>query len=181
MNTNLICCSRKQIVLFEFCHILRAFIIYLHIMIFPYCVVMRHQHILSYMRSEVVTAVKMSMLVFWVVTPCWLACGYQLSWVTNRVHFTGTLLEFYFEDVGDTFLRNYGNHLQDYKRHNLQHGKWHLHRHKNLIFQILHSIYVILQLKTRFILNWFSCTRSAYFSNTFGSHNLSIIKKCFSS
>jgi hypothetical protein len=32
------------------------------------------------MRVEVFTAVKMSMLVLWVVTPCWLVGRYQRFW-----------------------------------------------------------------------------------------------------
>jgi hypothetical protein len=57
------------------------------------------------MIFEVLTAVKVSTLVFWVVTPCGLVDRYQ--------HFIGT----YFspEDGGSMLLRNVGIYLQIYK------------------------------------------------------------------
>jgi hypothetical protein len=39
--------------------------------------ILRFQNTLYQMRFEVHTAVKMSMLVFWVVTPCELVCRYR--------------------------------------------------------------------------------------------------------
>jgi hypothetical protein len=44
------------------------------------------QYRLYDLRSEVLTAVKMSMLVFWVVTPCGLVNGYQRFGGTYRLH-----------------------------------------------------------------------------------------------
>jgi hypothetical protein len=53
------------------------------------------------MRSGDLAAMKMLIVIFWVVTPCGLVGGYQL--------FGGT----YPEDGDDTFLRNVGNHIQE--------------------------------------------------------------------
>jgi hypothetical protein len=57
----------------------------------------------EYLRCKVLKAAKMSIVVLWVVTPC---SGYQRLGGTYRFHGP--------EDGGDTFLRNIGNHLQDY-------------------------------------------------------------------
>jgi hypothetical protein len=42
-----------------------------------------------YVKSEVLTAVKMSMLFFWVITPCGLASRYQRFGGTYCVHLQG--------------------------------------------------------------------------------------------
>jgi hypothetical protein len=54
----------------------------------------------------------MSIVVFWVVTPCGLIAAYQI-WrnVAYRFHLQGE--EFYNEDAGGKFLRNAGNNLKD--------------------------------------------------------------------
>jgi hypothetical protein len=57
-----------------------------------------------YFRFEVLTAVKMSMLIFWVVPPCGL--------VNRYLHFGGTYCLFSPEEGGSVFLRNFGGYLQ---------------------------------------------------------------------
>jgi hypothetical protein len=54
------------------------------------------------------TAVKMSIVVFWVVTPRSLVDGYKRFGAMYRLHLQGP---FNPEDVGDTFLQNGDNHL----------------------------------------------------------------------
>jgi hypothetical protein len=58
---------------------------------------------------EILTAVKMSMPVFWVVTPCGLVGRYQLLRGTYCVH-----IHFSPEYGGSMFLRNAGIYLQDH-------------------------------------------------------------------
>jgi hypothetical protein len=59
------------------------------------------------MRFDVLTAVKMSMLVFWVVTPCGLVGRYQRFGGTYCLY-----LQDWSEDGGRTFLRNVGIYPQ---------------------------------------------------------------------
>jgi hypothetical protein len=65
------------------------------------------------LRFDVLTAVKMSIAVFGVVTPCSLVDDYRHFEGTCCLHIQGRG-DFYPEDRGDAFLRTFGNHIKDY-------------------------------------------------------------------
>jgi hypothetical protein len=58
------------------------------------------------LRFEVLTAVKVSVIVFWVVMPCGLVYDYECSGGIYSLY-----LHFNPEDGGDMFLQDVGNHL----------------------------------------------------------------------
>jgi hypothetical protein len=67
------------------------------------------------MKFEIFTAVKMWIVVFWVVTLYSIVGDYQHFRGTYNLHFQGRSEGNYFpEDRSDMFLQNAGNHLQDY-------------------------------------------------------------------
>jgi hypothetical protein len=67
----------------------------------------------NYVRFEALTAVKMSMLVFWVVTPCGLVGRYSTN-VSEE--YTASI--FRVEDGGIMFLRNVGTTYKFTRRYN---------------------------------------------------------------
>jgi hypothetical protein len=66
------------------------------------------------MKSEVLTAVKMSTLSFWVVTPCGLVCRYQRFGATYCLHLQGWshFSVFSPEDGDSMLLRNVGIYIR---------------------------------------------------------------------
>jgi hypothetical protein len=70
-------------------------------------VIMEWDTAVSFMRFEVLTAVKMPTVVLWIVKLCSLVGGYQRFGLNYRLHM-------YPEYGGDVFLLNVSNHLQDY-------------------------------------------------------------------
>jgi hypothetical protein len=65
----------------------------------------------SHLRFDALMVVKMSVVVFWVVSPCSLVGGYR--------RFEGTLWppSSGLNAGGNAFFRNIGNHLQEYMAH----------------------------------------------------------------
>jgi hypothetical protein len=63
------------------------------------------QPLRHYMRSDILTAVKTSMLVFWVVAHCRLTSRYQTFGGTHNLHILP-------EDGSNIFLRNVGIYLE---------------------------------------------------------------------
>jgi hypothetical protein len=102
--------QRRQM---EFCFSSRVLcpLSVLYIFVFPYLFIyllilpLFHSQIIrmGHQIFEVLTAVKISIVVFWVVTPCSLVGGYQLLGGTYRLHIQYEVL-----------IREGGNHLQDH-------------------------------------------------------------------
>jgi hypothetical protein len=63
-------------------------------------------------RVEVLMAVKMSMLLFWVVTPCGIVGRYQRFGWTCCLHLQPSSVIFRTEDGDSVFLRNFGIYLR---------------------------------------------------------------------